>query len=127
MKKSKLKSLVKSARKDIKLTLITELKDVAGKLGLDSKKGLKQIEKGSKQLAKKLSKQFKFDKSSSLKTKNETESVSSLETAKPVVVRKTKVNSSRADSPALKKAPVVKSSRAKANQVAKQMEPAETE
>ncbi|HEY0177030.1 MAG TPA: hypothetical protein VGC08_11675 [Pedobacter sp.] len=67
MKKSKLRSLVKSARKtakkDIKLNLISELKEIAGKFGQGSKKLERDIEKGSKQLAKKLSKDIKIDKS----------------------------------------------------------------
>lgn len=66
MKKSKLKSLVKSARKtakkDIRLSLITELKEIAGKFGPNSKKINKEIQKSSKELAKKLSKDIKIDK-----------------------------------------------------------------
>jgi hypothetical protein len=66
MKKKKLKSLVKSARKtvrnDIKRSLITELTGIAVKLGQDSKKLNKEIEKGSKELAKKLAKDIKIDK-----------------------------------------------------------------
>jgi hypothetical protein len=45
MKKDKLKALVKSARKSttetIKLTLITQLKETAEKLGIASKKTIK--------------------------------------------------------------------------------------
>lgn len=67
MKKSKLKSLVKTARKkarkDIKSSLITELREIAGRFGQESKKIRKDIEKGSGQLAKKLSKDIKIDKS----------------------------------------------------------------
>lgn len=66
MKKSKLKSLVKSARKtaekDIRLSLITGLKEIAGTFGEGSKKINKDIEKSSKQLAKKLSKDIKINK-----------------------------------------------------------------
>ena len=66
MKKKKLKSLVESARKtvrnDIKRSLITELTSIAVKLGQDSKKLNKEIEKGSKELAKKLSKDIRIDK-----------------------------------------------------------------
>jgi hypothetical protein len=67
MKKSKLKSLVKSARKtarkDIRLSLVADLKEIASKFGEGSKKLNKDIEKGSRQLAKKLSKDIKIDKS----------------------------------------------------------------
>lgn len=66
MKKSKLKSLVKSARKtaekDIRLSLITGLKEIAGVFGEGSKKINKDIEKSAKQLAKKLSKDIKINK-----------------------------------------------------------------
>jgi poly-D-alanine transfer protein DltD len=66
MKKDKLKALVKSARKSttetIKLTLITQLKETAEKLGIASKKTTKEIEKSAKNLAKKLSAEIKIDK-----------------------------------------------------------------
>ncbi len=75
MKKSKLKSLVKTARKkakkDIKSSLITELREIAGRFGQDSKKIRKDIEKGSTQLAKKLSKDIKIDKSAILENSKE--------------------------------------------------------
>lgn len=67
MNKSKLKSLVKSAKKvlkaDIKLGLIKELKQITGKLGQESKKLSKEIEKGAEKLAKKISSEIKIDKS----------------------------------------------------------------
>ena len=75
MKKSKLKSLVKTARKqakkDIKSSLITELREIAGRFGQESKKIRKDIEKGSNQLAKKLSKDIKIDKSAILENRKE--------------------------------------------------------
>lgn len=70
MKKSKLKSLVKSARKtaekDIRLSLKNNLKEIAAQFG-ESKKLSRDIEKGSKILAKKLAKDIKIDKSSFIK------------------------------------------------------------
>jgi len=76
MKKSKLKSLVKSARKtakkDIRLSLVAGLKEIASKFGEGSKKLNKDIEKGSKQLAKKLSKDIKIDKSAIIENGNQT-------------------------------------------------------
>jgi len=72
MKKSKLKSLIKSARKtakeDIRTSLVIELKEIASKFGTGSKKLHKDIEKGSKQLAKKLAKDIKIDKSTLVAT-----------------------------------------------------------
>ncbi|MBC7914080.1 MAG: hypothetical protein H7Y07_08155 [Pyrinomonadaceae bacterium] len=103
MKKDKLKLLIKSARKtarkDIKLSLISELKEVADKLGQDSKKFNKEIEKGSKQLAKKLSKQLKINKSA-MEAGNETEVTNSLETLKPATARKPRTTTSREAEPA---------------------------
>lgn len=67
MKKNKLKSLIKStkktAKKDIQLALVADLKEVTGKFGAESKKLAKEIEKGAKQLAKKIAKEIKIDKS----------------------------------------------------------------
>lgn len=66
MKKNQLKALVKSARKttkeNIRLSVLTQLKDTTAKLGLTSKKINKEIEKSAKQLAKKLSAEVKIDK-----------------------------------------------------------------
>ncbi|WP_462267188.1 hypothetical protein [Mucilaginibacter sp.] len=61
MKKQELKKLAKSARKlireDIKLSLVNSLKEVIGKIEGQNVDDLeKQINKGAKQLAKKLSK-----------------------------------------------------------------------
>ena len=66
MKKDKLKTLVKSARKTAKEVLRSsialQLKDATSKLGLTSKKVNKAIEKTAKQLAKKLSSEVTIDK-----------------------------------------------------------------
>ncbi|MEJ7780328.1 MAG: hypothetical protein WKF68_12145 [Daejeonella sp.] len=66
MKKNKLKTLVKSARKtalkDIKASLITQLSEISARLGQDPEKLSKTIGKGSKKLAKKLIKEFKIKK-----------------------------------------------------------------
>lgn len=74
MKKSKLKSLVKAARKtaekDIRLSLTSSLKDIAAQFGEGSKKLSKDIEKGSKQLAKKLARDIRIDKASFIKTED---------------------------------------------------------
>lgn len=107
MKKKKLKSLVKSAikkaRKDIKLSLIIELKELAGRFGQDSKKMKKGIEKGSKQLAKKLSKYFNIDKAALLEAGNRTEEANVLETPKPVTTRKPGRANSRAAEPSTRR------------------------
>jgi translation initiation factor 2 alpha subunit (eIF-2alpha) len=67
MKKSKLKSLVntarKSAEKDMKSNIAAALKEIAAQYGEGSKSLEKRIKKGSKQLAKELSKLIKVDKS----------------------------------------------------------------
>ena len=63
MKNKKLKSLDKSARKEIRTTiessLIADLVTLTGELGPASKKLDKEIKKGSKKLAKKLTKEIK--------------------------------------------------------------------
>lgn len=67
MKQTKLKKLAKTAQKEIskniKDHLITELKSVSGTLGTGSEKLEKRIVRGSKKLAKKLSKEISIDKS----------------------------------------------------------------
>lgn len=131
MKKDKLKSLVKAARKtarkDIELRLITELKELAGKLGQDSKKLKKDIEKGSKQLAKKLSRKLKIDKSAILEASNETKAANVLKIPKPAATRKPRTISSRAAEPATRKAPVVKPATANVKSVKKVAVQAEAE
>jgi len=83
MKKNKLKSLVKSARKsatkDIRLSLIAELNEITGTFGAGSKKLKKDIEQGSKQLAKKISKNIKIDKSAFIKSDKVAEATEVLE------------------------------------------------
>lgn len=99
MKKSKLKSLVKSARKtaekDIRLSLTSSLKDIAAQFG-ESKKLNRDIAKGSKLLAKKLAKDIKIDKSSFIKTDDvamidtdQSASVTAV-TSSPAITKKTK-------------------------------------
>jgi predicted transcriptional regulator len=65
MKKSKLKQLIKearkSAKKSIEQSIIAQLKEETIKLGHTSKKLEREIVKGSKQLAKKLAREFKID------------------------------------------------------------------
>ena len=65
MKKSKLKLLVKearkSAKKDIEHSVISHIKELTATLAPNTKKLEREITKGAKQLAKKLSKELKFD------------------------------------------------------------------
>lgn len=66
MKKNKqksIKSIRKTIRKDIKQCLIARLKEIAVDMGQGSEKLEKEIEKGSKRLAKTLVKELKIDKS----------------------------------------------------------------
>jgi hypothetical protein len=67
MKKSKLKSLLntarKSAEKEINASVTAALKEITGQYGPGSKKLDKRIQKGAKQLSKELSKAIKLDKS----------------------------------------------------------------
>jgi hypothetical protein len=78
MKKSKLKSLVKLAKKtaqaDIQTTLTTQIKAATTSLGEPSKKLDKQIAKSAKQLAKILVKEVKIDKDA-LQTNNDSKPV----------------------------------------------------
>lgn len=66
MKNNDLKLQVKSARKsaagEIELTLNKTLKSVAAKLGQNSKRFYKELEKGSKRLAKKLAKELEIER-----------------------------------------------------------------
>lgn len=79
MKQNKLRKLAKTAQKkiskNIEQRLITELKTVSSTLGTGSKKLEKQIIKGSKQLAKKLSKEILVDKSALIAAHQEAEAV----------------------------------------------------
>jgi len=84
MKKKKLKSLVKSARKtaekDIRADLVKGLNEIAGKFGEGSKKLTKDIEKGARQLAKKLAKDIKIYDSTTIAADGESKTV-----LKPIV------------------------------------------
>ena len=66
MKKAKIKSLVKAARKTAKESIatkvVTDLTAFTAELGQSSKKLSKEIKKGANQLAKKISKEIKIDK-----------------------------------------------------------------
>ena len=68
MKKSNIKSKVKSARKQIETSLVAELTAVTGKLGKGSKKLIKKIEKGSKKLAKTVAKELEFAEAAVIKS-----------------------------------------------------------
>jgi hypothetical protein len=87
MKKDPQKKLIKTARKtaqkSIKLKLITELEKAVGTLGKGSKKIIKEIDKVSGHLAKKLSKELEIDKSTIVKavTKTKIPKVIAKETA----------------------------------------------
>ena len=91
MKKNKLKKLVKSVRKtikkNIKLSLVAELQSLTGKLNQDSKKLAKEIEKGSKQLAKKISKGIKIDKSTLVESSVEAKVPDITKTSDPILVK----------------------------------------
>lgn len=79
MKQNKLRKLAKTAQKkiskNIEQRLITELKTVSSTLGTGSKKLEKRIIKGSKQLAKKLSKEILVDKSALIAAHQDAEAV----------------------------------------------------
>jgi hypothetical protein len=84
MKKSKLKSLVKSAKKaaksDIEVSFILKLTEVTDQLGKPSKKLKKTIAKGAKQLAKKIAKELPIDKDAVIASFKETEAAKTPET-----------------------------------------------
>lgn len=63
MNKNKLKSARKEAKGKIKADLIQGLKEITGKMGQESKKLSREIEKGSEKLAKRIVKEIKIDKS----------------------------------------------------------------
>ena len=102
MKNNDQKPLVKSPRKaaaaDIEQSLLATLKEAATKLGQTSKDFIKEIEKGSKKLAKKLSKQIEFEKPA----KQEGEAAPKVEKVKPASKAKLKVADEAA--PVVKKA-----------------------
>ena len=77
MKKEKVKAIAKMAKKQIRksfrLSLIGQLKELTNKFGQGSTKMSRLIDKGSDQLAKKLVKKIKIDKSIILDVINEPE------------------------------------------------------
>jgi len=92
MKKSKLKSLVKAARKtaekDIHQSLLSTLSEIAGNYGEGAKKLNKDIQKGARRLAKKLSANIKIDKSVFIEVKEDA-NVAELATVEtPILVKK---------------------------------------
>lgn len=105
MKKSEIKFLGKSAKKqiqkEIKTNLITHLEDFAKKFNQDSKKFAKAIKKGSDRLSKKISKQLKIDQSIILQVADQTNtnqgsnpaSGKRLRTNQPQVQKPTRGNS----------------------------------
>ena len=92
MKKSKLKILIKearkSAKKSIEQSLIAQLKEETVKLGQTSKRFEREIVKGSKQLAKKLAKEIKIDSSSLASTTEIIKSVKAPEAAEQLDIVK---------------------------------------
>ncbi|MDO7742715.1 MAG: hypothetical protein MUP99_03045 [Pedobacter sp.] len=92
MKKSKLKSLVKAARKtaekDIHQTLLASLQEIAGNYGEGNKKLNKDIEKGARRLAKKLATDIKIDKSVFIEVKEETNIAEIATIEAPILVKK---------------------------------------
>ena len=56
MKKAELKSLRKTAQKDLRVRITTELKEITGKIVAESKKVNKEISRSAKRLAKKMAK-----------------------------------------------------------------------
>ena len=77
MKKEKVKAIAKMAKKQIRksfrLSLVSQLKELTNKFGQGSTKMSRLIDKGSDQLAKKLVKKIKIDKSIILDVINEPE------------------------------------------------------
>ena len=77
MKKEKVKAIAKMAKKQIqksfRLSLVNQLKELTNKFGQGSTKMSRLIDKGSDQLAKKLVKKIKIDKSIILDVINEPE------------------------------------------------------
>jgi len=83
MKKSKLKSLVKTARKnaqkDIQIVVAAELKVAAGKLGQDIEKLNKSIEKESKKVAKRIAEKIKIDKTALVQANDTAKAAAAVE------------------------------------------------
>jgi hypothetical protein len=81
--KTQVKSVRKSAASDIEESLTTALKKVAAKLGQNSKHFTKEIEKGSKRLAKKLSKEMEFAEPAKSEANTTNKNVNGVEKPKP--------------------------------------------
>lgn len=93
MKKSKLKLLVKearkSAKKDIEQSVITQVKELTATLAPNTKKLEREIVKGAKQLAKKLAKELKFDTTVFAEVTEEVKQPEALQTAEKASKGKT--------------------------------------
>ncbi|OKS85368.1 hypothetical protein [Mucilaginibacter polytrichastri] len=83
MKKSKLKSLVKTARKnaqkDFQIAIAAELKVAAGKLGQDIEKLNKDIEKEAKKAAKRIAEKIKIDKTALVQANDDAKAAAAVE------------------------------------------------
>ncbi len=83
MKKSKLKSLVKTARKnaqkDIQIVVAAELKVAAGKLGQDVESLNKAIAKESKKVAKRIAQKIKIDKTALVQANDTAKAAAAVE------------------------------------------------
>jgi predicted RNA-binding protein with PIN domain len=83
MKKSKLKSLVKTARKnaqkEFQVAIVAELKVAAGKLGQDIEKLNKNIEKEAKKASKRIAQKIKIDKNALVQSNDEAKAVAAVE------------------------------------------------
>jgi len=83
MKKSKLKSLVKTARKnaqkEFQVAIVAELKVAAGKLGQDIEKLNKDIEKEAKKASKRIAQKIKIDKNALVQSNDEAKAVAAVE------------------------------------------------
>jgi hypothetical protein len=118
MSKKMQNSTVKTSRKAIQQSLIAEFNKITGKFGPASEKLLKEVKKGSKKLAKIISKELKPAQSAIQETGNE---------VKNAVAPAPKVKSKKAATPAKTeaapeppaKAAVVKPAPSKKKQVAK--------
>jgi hypothetical protein len=110
MKNNDLKAQVKSARKsaasDIEESLTTTLKKVAAKLGQNSKHFTREIEKGSKRLAKKLSKEMEFAEPAGSDASATNKNVNGVEKPKSSAKNEDKAVTAAKTEPVAKKATV---------------------
>ncbi|MFD1256868.1 hypothetical protein ACFQ3S_08665 [Mucilaginibacter terrae] len=92
MKKSKLKLLVKearkSAKKDIEQSVIIQVKELTTNLAPNTKSVEKEINKGAKQLAKKVAKVLKFDTTVFAEVSEEVKQPEAINETEPVLKTK---------------------------------------